>query len=459
MSASLSVPDSPSPPTSPEADSTHHQPPPNSPSLSSSSLAWYYIIQTLADCKADLPLLKELINRLPNFYTHAPQSVLERLALRYLEEYTSRCIGRDKGIVDTKDDTAGATAIDISQPTLDSLSHTFKRLKESVLGPNAKLHSTRENGSSSSHRQKDNVVDDEHEMITSPRSGGTLGPMHNDASQNLSSQNALDADKTTSEPLQENNPTTIGNVSNLEAARSEPLSDDMNKFILKRRDAEPKTSVEEPKEPIPETSIPIEPSRNENDNNLRSNADFRDDASDCERIYLVDKNGKRKEKHVKSNDRNVSKDRDILGGRGEEAKKREADSAFARLDKYIHVKSGPGATSGNHEAVPMNEEMGNERRREYRINADAKNRKKRRPTPRYSNKVAGPRRRNMLPWSAEEENALREGMKKIGVTVDGRIPWSSILELYPNVFHKTRIPIDLKDKWRNIMKKEERVDS
>ncbi|XP_078153653.1 uncharacterized protein LOC144548436 isoform X3 [Carex rostrata] len=194
MSASSSVPDSPSPPTSPEADSTHHQPPPNSPSLSS-----YYIIQTLADCKAHLPLLK---------------------------------------------------------------------------GPNAKLHSTRENGSSSSHRQKDNVVDDEQEMITSPRSGGTLGPMHNDASQNLSSQNALDADKTTSEPLQEDNPTTIGNVSNLEAARSEPLSDDMNKFILKRRDAESKTSVEEPKEPIPETSIPIEPSRNENDNNLRSSADF-----------------------------------------------------------------------------------------------------------------------------------------------------------------------------------------
>ncbi|XP_078153590.1 uncharacterized protein LOC144548436 isoform X2 [Carex rostrata] len=188
---------------------------------------------------------------------------------------------------------------------------------------------------------------------------------------------------------------------------------------------------------------------------LSSESDLRDSRR------RVDKNGKRKEKHVKSNDRNVSKDRDILGGRGEEAKKREADSAFARLDKYIHVKSGPGATSGNHEAVPMNEEMGNERSREYRINADAKNRKKRRPMPRYSNKVAGPRRRNMLPWSAEEENALREGMKKFGVTVtvDGRISWSAILELYPNVFHKTRIPIDLKDKWRNIMKKEERVDS
>jgi hypothetical protein len=96
----------------------------------------------------------------------------------------------------------------------------------------------------------------------------------------------------------------------------------------------------------------------------------------------VEKNGKRKEKQVKSNDRNVSKDRDILGGRGEEAKKHEADSAFAWLDKYIYVKSGPGATSGNHEAVPMNEETGNKRRREDRINADAKKRKRCRPTPR-----------------------------------------------------------------------------
>lgn len=75
-------------------------------------------------------------------------------------------------------------------------------MKEYVSGSNAKLHSTRENGFSSSHRQKDIVVDEEQEMITIPRSDGTAGPMHNDASQNLSSQNALDADKTTSEPLQ-----------------------------------------------------------------------------------------------------------------------------------------------------------------------------------------------------------------------------------------------------------------
>ncbi|XP_078155885.1 uncharacterized protein LOC144551690 isoform X2 [Carex rostrata] len=560
----------------------------SSSSTSPDSLGWYYIIETLADSKAELPLLKELINRVPDFYTNAPEQVQERVALRYLEELASR------GIVGTKDNTSGTT--EIPQSSVEFLCQNLTWLKESVSGANAKLHSTRENGSSSSHRQEDNIVDKEQEMITSPRSAGTAGATHNDASQNLPSQNALNTDKIATEPLQENNPTTvIGNVSDLEAARSEPLSDDIDQFILKRRDAVSKTSVEEPKEPIPETSIPIEPSSNENNNNLRSNADFLDDQSDYERFMgspipfseqnqcivcnkggqlltcsrkgcgitvhescimttpssfdkegrfycpccacarakkvfslarkslssflkmkenqnqekgergkqkveknitgkregkkvvssdddtaegengdatfvgsgdassssesdsgdsrrRVDKNGKRKEKRVKSNGRNASEDRDMLCKRREDAKKREADSGYSQLDKYMYVKSGPGATSGSPAAVPMNEETGNERR-EDKINADA-NRKRHRPTPRYSNKVVAPRRRNMLPWSVEEEKALREGMQKVGVTADGRIPWSAILDCHRNVFHKTRLPIDLKDKWRNIMKKE-----
>jgi hypothetical protein len=44
-------------------------------------------------------------------------------------------------------------------------------------------------------------------------------------------------------------------------------------------------------------------------------------------------------------------------------------------------------------------------------------------------------------------------MQKFGATPDGRIPWSTILEYRGDVFHKTRLPIDLKDKWRNMMKK------
>lgn len=111
-------------------------------------------------------------------------------------------------------------------------------MKESVLGTNAKLPSTRQDGSFSSHRQEVNIVDkewevsprqevnivdeeqdvspgqednivDEHEMIASPRSAGCAEALHNNAPRNLASQNALGADNAASEPLQENNPTTV----------------------------------------------------------------------------------------------------------------------------------------------------------------------------------------------------------------------------------------------------------
>jgi hypothetical protein len=41
----------------------------------------------------------------------------------------------------------------------------------------------------------------------------------------------------------------------------------------------------------------------------------------------------------------VSEDRDMLRSRDKEAKRREADLAFARLYKYRDVKSGPGGGS------------------------------------------------------------------------------------------------------------------
>lgn len=52
-------------------------------------------------------------------------------------------------------------------------------------------------------------MDEEREVIGSPRSADLAESFHNDASKNLPSQNALDADKTASEPLQENKPTTV----------------------------------------------------------------------------------------------------------------------------------------------------------------------------------------------------------------------------------------------------------
>ncbi|XP_068659817.1 uncharacterized protein [Aristolochia californica] len=63
-----------------------------------------------------------------------------------------------------------------------------------------------------------------------------------------------------------------------------------------------------------------------------------------------------------------------------------------------------------------------------------------------------PARRSKLLWSAEEENMLKEGVQKYSA---GRkvFPWMKILEYGSHVFHNTRTPVDLKDKWRNIRKK------
>lgn len=42
--------------------------------------------------------------------------------------------------------------------------------------------------------------------------------------------------------------------------------------------------------------------------------------------------------------------------------------------------------------------------------------------------------------------------KFLGESDGGFIPWRMILELGVSVFQKSRTPVDLKDKWRNMQK-------
>ncbi|KAF7817651.1 uncharacterized protein G2W53_031620 [Senna tora] len=51
-------------------------------------------------------------------------------------------------------------------------------------------------------------------------------------------------------------------------------------------------------------------------------------------------------------------------------------------------------------------------------------------------------RRRTIPWTAEEEEMLREGVHKFGVG-DKRMPWKQILEFGSNVFVKERTPTRL----------------
>ncbi|XP_010920082.1 uncharacterized protein [Elaeis guineensis] len=83
-----------------------------------------------------------------------------------------------------------------------------------------------------------------------------------------------------------------------------------------------------------------------------------------------------------------------------------------------------------------------------------KNLKYRSRPKRYSNPIIPSGRRKKLAWTVQEEEALKDAVQKFSVNSDGTLPWTKILEFGRRVFHKTRQPGDLKDKWRNIQIKE-----
>lgn len=56
-----------------------------------------------------------------------------------------------------------------------------------------------------------------------------------------------------------------------------------------------------------------------------------------------------------------------------------------------------------------------------------------------------PLRRKRKPWSNVEEDTLRAGVKKYGAG-----NWKFILIKYKDIFDD-RTPVDLKDKWRNLI--------
>ncbi|XVE78257.1 hypothetical protein DITRI_Ditri13aG0129900 [Diplodiscus trichospermus] len=63
-------------------------------------------------------------------------------------------------------------------------------------------------------------------------------------------------------------------------------------------------------------------------------------------------------------------------------------------------------------------------------------------------------KRRRLYWRAEEEDMLKEGVRRFSTTMNKNIPWRKILEFGHHVFDTTRTPVDLKDKWKNITAKD-----
>lgn len=64
-------------------------------------------------------------------------------------------------------------------------------------------------------------------------------------------------------------------------------------------------------------------------------------------------------------------------------------------------------------------------------------------------------KRKRLDWTDEELKMLKEGVRLHG-TLNGKMQWKEILEYGHNVFHVTRQPVDLKDKWRRYFREKAR---
>ncbi|KAK8688677.1 hypothetical protein V6N13_087427 [Hibiscus sabdariffa] len=69
--------------------------------------------------------------------------------------------------------------------------------------------------------------------------------------------------------------------------------------------------------------------------------------------------------------------------------------------------------------------------------------------------IASNGKRRPLPWTTEEVDMLKEGVRRFSLTANKNMPWRKILEFGHDVFDSNRIPVDLKDKWKKIMAKED----
>lgn len=61
-------------------------------------------------------------------------------------------------------------------------------------------------------------------------------------------------------------------------------------------------------------------------------------------------------------------------------------------------------------------------------------------------------RRTPLPWTKQEELALKEGVKRFSHNGSWGFQWKRILQFGQGRFDPTRTDVDLKDKWRNLVK-------
>ncbi|XP_050380545.1 uncharacterized protein LOC126797852 [Argentina anserina] len=61
-------------------------------------------------------------------------------------------------------------------------------------------------------------------------------------------------------------------------------------------------------------------------------------------------------------------------------------------------------------------------------------------------------KRRKINWTADELKMLKEGVEHYSSKVNKNLPWRKILDLGRHIFHETRTPSNLKDKWKLLCK-------
>ncbi|KAK4757979.1 hypothetical protein SAY87_019280 [Trapa incisa] len=127
------------------------------------------------------------------------------------------------------------------------------------------------------------------------------------------------------------------------------------------------------------------------------------------------------------------------------------DSGLAKDGQNQASASAPGDENEGNEVVPPNEMVGPAEDVPCQGEHEAKESSPLRQPSKKRKKVAFENgRRATVTWTIREEEMLLEGVQRFS---DKSLPWRRILEFGSGVFDSSRIPMDLKDKWRNMQKR------
>ncbi|MCO5603937.1 hypothetical protein L7F22_058093 [Adiantum nelumboides] len=155
----------------------------------------------------------------------------------------------------------------------------------------------------------------------------------------------------------------------------------------------------------------------------------------------------------------------VCDGKLGNSTKPSAETFKTKEHGHTNVASSSKASPTNQPSSPIEQvnnqgQVGDGDGHDGDLEEDSESRKPESPKPQKGrrlyfrgNRFIPGMRRKPLQWTKEEENALREGVKRFSHDNGSwGFQWTRILEFGHAKFHPSRTDVDLKDKWRNLSK-------